>query len=340
MLGDTSTGKTSLVLKFVEGSYRDDRPPTIGAFFITKRLLVDMDGDSILCKISIWDTAGQAQFRPLAKMYYSHAAAAILCFSYSSRQSWQVVQFWLEELHRTVPAGNIVLCLCAAKRDVLPHVVSAKEVMDVAAANGAMVVETSAAKNQNVTQLFAQVAERVLQFQKKERGTGLGKIPVTPGATAFSDGRQQQQQQQIQQYRHHGMTTPTLTPTTPTAATTTTPTSTSPIHGTAVVNRYGVVVEEEEKKTDLPKYNTDTLGARGSNHELTPVSIMTTGATTAQSSGEQDQYQQQLLQQQQQQHKRRDKRTRSLAPVVEEEVNAPQPDMCGLIPANVTCAIS
>ncbi|KAI2509758.1 ADP-ribosylation factor [Fragilaria crotonensis] len=173
MLGDTSTGKTSLVLRFVEGSYREERPPTTGAFFITKRLLVD----SILCKISIWDTAGQPQFRPLAKMYYSHAAAAILCFSYSSRQSWQVTKFWLEELHRNVPAGNIVLCLCACKSDITPHVVSPKEVQELAMANGALLVETSAAKNLNVTQVFTKVSERVLQFQKKERETGLGKIP-------------------------------------------------------------------------------------------------------------------------------------------------------------------
>lgn len=308
MLGDTSAGKTSLVLRFVEGSYREERPPTTGAFFITKRLLVD----NILCKISIWDTAGQPQFRPLAKMYYSHAAAAILCFSYSSRQSWQVTKFWLEELHRNVPAGNIVLCLCACKSDITPHVVSPKEAQELAMANGAMLVETSAARNLNVTQVFHKVAERVLQFQKKERETGLGKIPVTPGATAVfgQDGPEQEQYRQT--------------------APTTTPNATPP----AVVNRYGVVVVEEEKKTDTQYYHIDSA-----NHDS--ASTM----RTAQLSQEQEQHlqnghQPQVRQQQQlQQHKRRDKRTRSL-PSVDEEVNAPQAVMCGLIPANMSCIIS
>lgn len=256
MLGDTSTGKTSLVLRFAEGSYKEERPPTVGAFFITKRLLVD----NILCKVSIWDTAGQPQFRPLAKMYYAHAAAAILCFSYSSRQSWQVTKFWLEELHRSVPAGNIVLCLCACKTDVSPHVVSSLEARELAAANGAMLVETSAAKNQNVTMVFSKVAERVLQFQKKERETGLGKIPVTPGAAIGNDGQIVKQPN---------------------------------------VNRYGVVVEEE-KKTE-PHASSKSVSSEPT--------------------------------------KRRDKRTRSLPPV-DEEVNAPQPGMCGVLPANVECTIS
>jgi hypothetical protein len=72
---------------------------------------------------------------------------------------------------------------------VSPHVVSSKEARELAAANGAMLVETSAAKNHNVTMVFSKVAERVLQFQKKERETGLGKIPVTPGAAIGNDGQ-------------------------------------------------------------------------------------------------------------------------------------------------------
>jgi small GTP-binding protein len=184
MLGDTHAGKTSLVLRFVEGSYRKDRTPTVGAFFITKRLQTS----GITCKIQIWDTAGKPQFRPLAKMYYAHAAAAILCFDVQSRSSWQVTKFWLEELHRNVPAGNIVLCLCACKVDTSPQVVSTKEAQELAQANGAMFVETSSLKDHNVNLAFQKVAERVLQFQKKEKETGLGKIPVTPGAAIGNNG--------------------------------------------------------------------------------------------------------------------------------------------------------
>ena len=266
MLGDTSTGTTSLVLRFVEGTFRDQVPPTTGAFFITKRLLVD----HILCKISIWDTAGQAQFRPLAKMYYSHAAAAILCFSHASRQSWQVVQFWLEELHRNVPAGNIVLCLCACQSDVQPHVVSTKEVQELAAANGAMLVETSAAKNINVKSVFEQVAERVLQFQKKERETGLGKIPVTPGAIAADNMTTITNSSDIHLPMRPTLTTATNHPT------------------SAMVNRYGVVVVDDENKAITQQkqqmYNHSDASSGGGTDASSLHAPMT--MTTAKSSGE------------------------------------------------------
>jgi GTPase SAR1 family protein len=38
MLGETNTGKTSLVLRFAEGYFRESgRNATVGAFFVTKR---------------------------------------------------------------------------------------------------------------------------------------------------------------------------------------------------------------------------------------------------------------------------------------------------------------
>jgi len=101
MLGDTSAGKTSLVLRFAEGYYRDaPRSATVGAFFITKRI---QTSNGITCKIQIWDTAGQAQFRPMAPMYYRNAAAAIICYDVTSAHSYKVMTEWLDELHRTIP---------------------------------------------------------------------------------------------------------------------------------------------------------------------------------------------------------------------------------------------
>ena len=100
-MGDSNSGKTSLVLRFAEGYYRDaPRNSTVGAFFITKRI---QTSTGITCKIQIWDTAGQAQFRPMAPMYYRNAAAAIICYDVTSAQSYKVMRDWLDELHRNVP---------------------------------------------------------------------------------------------------------------------------------------------------------------------------------------------------------------------------------------------
>jgi small GTP-binding protein len=180
MLGDTNTGKTSLVLRFAEGYYREEsRSATVGAFFMTKRMQVN----KLTCKIQIWDTAGQAQFKHIIPMYYKNAAAAIVCYDVSNRESFSTMRYWLDELHRNVAAGSIVICMCATKCDLQPPVIPYSEAQELAQAMGAMWVDTSAKTNFNVTELFRQVAERVLRFREND------KIPVTPGASIDEQGR-------------------------------------------------------------------------------------------------------------------------------------------------------
>lgn len=117
MLGDTNVGKTSLVLRFTEGYYRESsRHPTVGAFFLTKRVQTT---SGITCKVQIWDTAGQPQFRSILPMYYKTAAAAIVCFDIMNSESWYSAKEWLDELKVAKENGTIVVALVATKRDLL-----------------------------------------------------------------------------------------------------------------------------------------------------------------------------------------------------------------------------
>ena len=177
MLGDTFTGKTSLVLRFAEGYYRESgRNATVGAFFITKRLSVQ----GMTCKIQIWDTAGQEQFRKLAPMYYKNAAAAIICYDITSPKSFETLKYWIDELHQNFPAGGIVIAMCATKCDLStnPDISEAEELAETV---GSMFFTTSAKDNTNVSSLFEKVAERVLQFQRQDIGNT---IPVTLATTS------------------------------------------------------------------------------------------------------------------------------------------------------------
>ena len=190
MLGDTNTGKTSLVLRFAEGYYREEaRSSTVGAFFITKRLQVH----GITCKLSIWDTAGQEQFKCMAPMYYRNAAAAIVCYDVTSPSSYTTMRYWLDELHRNIPAGNIVICIAATKTDLAP-VIDLASAEQMATSMGAMFVETSAKTNTNVISLFRKVAERVLQFKQDTS------IPVTSGAAIDAQGNVSKQEPPVNRY--------------------------------------------------------------------------------------------------------------------------------------------
>ena len=112
-------------------------------------------------------------------MYYQNAAAAVICYDVSSRASYDRMKLWLEEVQRNIPAGSIVICICACKADLIPPVIPQAEVGELAYAMGALFVETSSKENTNVALLFRRVTERVLEYQQQP---GTRPIPVTPGA--------------------------------------------------------------------------------------------------------------------------------------------------------------
>jgi small GTP-binding protein len=208
-LGDTNTGKTSLVLRFVEGYYRDaGRSSTVGAFFLTKRLTAC----NITCKLLLWDTAGQEKFQKLAATYYQHAAAAILSYDVTNPHSLVRLRAWVDDLqHHTgiVPVPNknsnknnllssgnaghhpigmsqsprrqMVLAVVACKSDLPASPGLQEEAARLAASMGAIYIETSAKENVNVGELFHAVSEQVLQTYQDSIAAGITEptIPVT-----------------------------------------------------------------------------------------------------------------------------------------------------------------
>ena len=115
LLGDRGVGKTCLVLRFIEGLYNAKQQSTIGAFFLTKKI-VTARGDQ--CKIQIWDTAGQERFRAMAPMYYRNAAAAVVCFDVTDEQTFATMKDWVEELRTNVTDRNLVIAIARGDRAV------------------------------------------------------------------------------------------------------------------------------------------------------------------------------------------------------------------------------
>lgn len=113
VLGSSSSGKTSLVLRFVENHYKETQPATIGAFFLTKRLSIHYHGT---VKLKLWDTAGHPQFARLTPTYYQDAHLILLCCDVTSPESLATVQKYVDQLASNY---NLVLILC--KMDLISH---------------------------------------------------------------------------------------------------------------------------------------------------------------------------------------------------------------------------
>lgn len=60
-LGDSGSGKTSLLVRFSENEFYEDTSGTIGLDYMTK--VVHVDGKAT--KLQLWDTAGQERFKSI-----------------------------------------------------------------------------------------------------------------------------------------------------------------------------------------------------------------------------------------------------------------------------------
>eukprot|EP01032_Pedospumella_encystans_P029341 gene29341-33135_t len=113
LLGDSAVGKSCLVVRFVRDEFFEFQEPTIGAAFLTQTVTLD----DATVKFEIWDTAGQERYRSLAPMYYRGAAAAIVVYDITKKDSFNGAKSWVKELQRRGDP-NVVIALAGNKADM------------------------------------------------------------------------------------------------------------------------------------------------------------------------------------------------------------------------------
>jgi len=154
LLGDSAVGKSSLVLRFVKKQFYEYQESTIGAAFLTQTVNVK----DYVVKFEIWDTAGQERYHSLAPMYYRGAAAAVVVYDLTNRQSFVRAKSWVKELQRQ-GNPNIVIALAGNKLDLQDkRQIDIEEAKAYADENQIMFFETSAKTDFNVTSLFESIA--------------------------------------------------------------------------------------------------------------------------------------------------------------------------------------
>ncbi|KAI8915949.1 ras family-domain-containing protein [Gorgonomyces haynaldii] len=185
LLGEAAVGKSSLVLRFVNDQFQENKEPTIGAAFLTQKCKLD---DKII-KFEIWDTAGQERFHSLAPMYYRNAQAAVVAYDLTKPQTLEKAKQWVKELQRQANP-NIVICLVGNKLDLeQERGVSKQEALDYATESGLLFMEASAKSGENVIEIFTDIAKKIPleNLQQNRSRTGL----VTQARVDVNDQQQQ-----------------------------------------------------------------------------------------------------------------------------------------------------
>ncbi|CAM9810131.1 unnamed protein product, partial [Chrysoparadoxa australica] len=173
-------GKSCLVVRFVRDEFFEYQEPTIGAAFLTQTVHLD----DCTVKFEIWDTAASLvialhtpcpllAFRSLAPMYYRGAAAAIVVYDVTNKDSFNGSKSWVKELQRRGDP-NVVIALAGNKADLEGRrEVETEEARQYAQENGIIHMETSAKNALNIRNIFMEIAQK------------LPKAPAQPEREAF-----------------------------------------------------------------------------------------------------------------------------------------------------------
>ena len=164
MIGDSSVGKTSLVVRYDEDSFSTMFMTTIGVDYRDK--LITLEGRDI--KLQIWDTAGQESFRSITRSYYRGAAGALLVYDITRRETFNHLASWLEDAKQHAHS-NMTIMLIGNKSDLTHRrAVTYEEGEAFAKEHGLVFMETSAKTAFNVEDAFVNTAREI--YHKIEDG--------------------------------------------------------------------------------------------------------------------------------------------------------------------------
>ncbi|RHZ68240.1 hypothetical protein Glove_296g31 [Diversispora epigaea] len=163
ILGSQGVGKTSLVVRYVQKTFSPNCTSTIGASFMTKKLVVD----NCKVRLQIWDTAGQERFRSMAPMYYRGANAAILVYDITSEESFLDMNAWIEELRKNM-TKDLIIHVVGNKIDLAPieRAVPFKRTQEYVSrvlGSDYAVHEVSAKDDNGIEELFLQITRRLVE---------------------------------------------------------------------------------------------------------------------------------------------------------------------------------
>lgn len=185
IIGETGVGKTSLLVRFNEGTFTLNQKTTIGVDYKAKELIIkhtvttnaetlsnadakENETDDRV-KLQIWDTAGQERFRSMTSAFYSKAQGVVLTFDVCQRDSFLSLPSWIKDIRRDAPAGCIIV-LCANKVDFEESIwlVKREEFTAFAKQHNFPLFEASGKSGVNVQEMFAELGRVILVEHRAE----------------------------------------------------------------------------------------------------------------------------------------------------------------------------
>ena len=157
IIGDSGVGKSNILLKYINNTFSEEFKATVGVEFGAKNLQVN----GRVYRIQIWDTAGQENFRSIARAYYKNSVCACIVYDITNRNSFNSIQSWIDDCTKQTPK-TILYILIGNKNDLKDRrEVQYEEGAEFAKQRNMIFLETSAKTGNNINSIFDKTVNQI-----------------------------------------------------------------------------------------------------------------------------------------------------------------------------------
>ena len=154
LVGDSSVGKTSIVLQLYTSQFDENCEPTIGTSFVTKSIA----GSNFEIQLHIWDTAGQERFKSVIPMYMRGSAAVLIVCAHDSIESVKSLDGWYRLASDNAPDA---LFYVVFNKSDLKCEFDELEPMQWADSHNFKFFKVTSKSNNEITAMFQYIAEDI-----------------------------------------------------------------------------------------------------------------------------------------------------------------------------------
>ncbi len=174
IVGPPSAGKTCLFNRFCFNSFNFDTSLTIGVNFHSIDLKIRFENEIKSHKetynvLSIFDFGGQERFKALIPKFLGGANGVLLVFDLTSKNSFEQLEFWYDQILENANGLNIPKLLVGSKSDLVSStsietLVPEEKILNfIQEKNMDGFFKTSSLQNQNVLGVFKELNNLMLK---------------------------------------------------------------------------------------------------------------------------------------------------------------------------------
>ena len=163
LLGDSKVGKTNMIIRFVDNSFCEYIPPTMG--YDKKIKIINLDKKKI--KVIIWDTVGQERFLAINKSFLQNVDGIMLVYDITDLESFQHMKKWIDLVKNYNDKLPLILVGNKIDKDD-ERIVTEEEGNNLAKEYKLSFFETSAYSGKHIEKAFRDMSQKVFNYLMNE----------------------------------------------------------------------------------------------------------------------------------------------------------------------------